>query len=374
MANPTGPAETDTTADESIPEAVRHGHVPVMRERMAELLAPAVAASGGTGILVDGTLGAGGHTEYFLQQFPQVRVIGVDRDPAALQSATQRLAPYADRFCAVQCRFDELADILSADTADTVDVPASAAAYAGNAEILDDASAHGVSGALFDLGVSSMQLDQLDRGFAYRADAPLDMRMDTTGPITAADILNTYSHGDLARVLKMYGDEKFAGKIASAVLRERDKQPFSTSQRLVDLLYNTIPAPARRSGGHPAKRTFQALRIEVNQELAAIDSALPMITGMLRDGGRAVFMSYQSLEDRLVKKHFRDISQSTTPAGLPMDLPGTAAEFRVITRGAEQASEEEIAENPRAASVRVRAVEKLQDQQTAGAVDREGRD
>ena len=173
--------------------------------------------------------------------------------------------------------------------------------------------------------------------------------------------------------MKTYGDEKFAGKIASAVLREREKQPFATSQRLVELLYATIPAPARRSGGHPAKRTFQALRIEVTQELSAIENALPMITDMLRDGGRAVFMSYQSLEDRLVKKHFRDISQSKTPAGLPMDLPGTAAKFRLITRGAEQASEEEIMENPRAASVRVRAVEKLQEEKTACAVDSEGR-
>lgn len=362
MANP-----TDTT-DPTSP-STSHGHIPVMRERMAELLAPAVAAANGTGILVDGTLGAGGHTEYFLQQFPRVRVIGLDRDTAALQSASQRLAPYEARFCAVQCRFDEFSDKLS-----TAGENPAEAAYAGNPEILTEAAEQGIAGALFDLGVSSMQLDQLQRGFAYRADAPLDMRMDSAGPTTAADILNTYSHGDLARILKVYGDEKFAGKIASAVVREREKEPFSSSQRLVDLLYSTIPAPARRSGGHPAKRTFQALRIEVNQELAAIENVLPMITGMLCDGGRAVFMSYQSLEDRLVKKHFRDISQSKTPAGLPMDLPGTAAEYRVVTRGAEQASEDEIADNPRAASVRVRAVEKLQDQQTAGAVDREGRD
>ncbi|ERJ42692.1 16S rRNA (cytosine(1402)-N(4))-methyltransferase RsmH [Corynebacterium pseudodiphtheriticum] len=391
MANPTEPVD----AAQSTSEQSQHGHVPVMRDRMAELLAPAVEAAGAPGILVDGTLGAGGHTEYFLQRFPDVRVIGLDRDSNALRSATKRLAPYRDRFCAVQCRFDEFADKLATSVATAavpsadaggVDAPKSqlvdaetwnaesqTVAYFGNTEILADAFHAGISGALFDLGVSSMQLDQLERGFAYKADAPLDMRMDSAAPITAADILNTYSHGDLARVLKTYGDEKFAGKIASAVLREREKQPFSTSQRLVELLYATIPAPARRSGGHPAKRTFQALRIEVNQELAAIENALPMITNMLRDGGRAVFMSYQSLEDRLVKKHFRDISQSKTPAGLPMDLPGTAAKFRVITRGAEQASEEEIVENPRAASVRVRAVEKLQEEKTACAVDSEGR-
>ncbi|WP_455006638.1 16S rRNA (cytosine(1402)-N(4))-methyltransferase RsmH [Corynebacterium propinquum] len=377
MAHPTDAANS---AEASSAQPVQdHGHVPVMRERMAELLAPAIEASGGTGILVDGTLGAGGHTEFFLEQFPQLRVIGLDRDANALRSATQRLQPYLDRVCAVQCRFDEFGDKLAAVTTDASEAAAADASYAGNPELLVDAAQQGITGALFDLGVSSMQLDQLDRGFAYKADAPLDMRMDASAPTTAADILNTYSHGGLARILKTYGDEKFAGKIASAVLRERDKEPFTTSQRLVELLYATIPAPARRSGGHPAKRTFQALRIEVNQELAAIENALPMITSLLRDGGRAVFMSYQSLEDRLVKSHFRDISQSKTPAGLPMDLPGTAAKFRVVTRGAEQASQQEIEDNPRAASVRVRAVEKLpehnpqQDQQAAAAVDSEGR-
>lgn len=354
------PSDSANSVESSSAQPLQdHGHVPVMRERMAELLAPAIDASGGAGILVDGTLGAGGHTEFFLEQFPQLRVIGLDRDANALRSATQRLQPYLDRVCALQCRFDELDDKLAAVTTDASEAAAVDASYAGNPELLVDAAQQGITGALFDLGVSSMQLDQVERGFAYRTDAPLDMRMDASAPTTAADILNTYSHGGLARILKTYGDEKFAGKIASAVLRERDKEPFTTSQRLVELLYATIPAPARRSGGHPAKRTFQALRIEVNQELAAIENALPMITSMLREGGRAVFMSYQSLEDRLVKSHFRDISQSKTPVGLPMDLPGTAAKFRVVTRGAEQASQQEIEDNPRAASVRVRAVEKL---------------
>ena len=315
-----------------------------MRARMAQLLAPAVEAAGENAVIVDGTLGAGGHSEYFLTAFPSVRIIGVDRDSASLSSASRRLRPFADRFVGVNARFDEVGSAI-AD---------------GEDEIFSIAREHGIAGALFDLGVSSMQLDQVDRGFAYKTDAPLDMRMDPRQGMTAADILNTYSHGDLARILKTYGDERFAGKIASAVLREREKEPFSNSARLVDLLYATIPAATRRTGGHPAKRTFQALRVEVNRELEAIEQVIPVITDALSIGGRAVFMSYQSLEDRIVKHAFTKLSTSTTPAGLPMDLPGTAAHYSVVTRGAEKASQEEIAENPRAASVRVRALERLE--------------
>lgn len=326
-----------------------HGHVPVMRERMAQLLAPGVEALGANAVIVDGTLGAGGHTEYFLETFPQACVIGVDRDRAALQNATKRLARFEGRFVGVNARFDEVGKAISE----------------ANNPITASALKYGVAGALFDLGVSSMQLDQLDRGFAYRADAPLDMRMDTTQPLTAAEILNTYSHGDLARVLKTYGDEKFAGKIASAVLREREKEPFTTSARLVELLYTTIPAASRRTGGHPAKRTFQALRVEVNRELEALERVIPVITDALALGGRVVFMSYQSLEDRIVKHAFTELSTSTSPAGLPMDLPGTEPDFKVVTRGSEKASEAEIAENSRAASVRVRALERIQTSQEA---------
>ncbi len=326
-----------------------HGHVPVMRERMAQLLAPGVEALGANAVIVDGTLGAGGHTEYFLETFPQARVIGVDRDQAALQNATKRLARFEGRFVGVNARFDEVGKAINE----------------ANNPITASALKYGVAGALFDLGVSSMQLDQLDRGFAYRADAPLDMRMDTTQPLTAAEILNTYSHGALARVLKTYGDEKFAGKIASAVLREREKEPFTTSARLVELLYATIPAASRRTGGHPAKRTFQALRVEVNRELEALERVIPVITDALALGGRVVFMSYQSLEDRIVKHAFTELSTSTSPAGLPMDLPGTEPDFKVVTRGSEKASEAEIAENSRAASVRVRALERIRAAQEA---------
>ena len=320
-----------------------HGHVPVMRARMAQLLAPAVEATGENAVIVDGTLGAGGHSEYFLNSFPNARIIGVDRDAASLSSASRRLTPFADRFVGVNARFDEVGRAIAQ----------------GDHEIFSIAREHGIAGALFDLGVSSMQLDQVERGFAYKTDAPLDMRMDPRQGMTAADVLNTYSHGDLARILKTYGDERFAGKIASAVIKEREKEPFTTSARLVELLYATIPAATRRTGGHPAKRTFQALRVEVNRELEAVEQVIPVITDALSVGGRAVFMSYQSLEDRIVKHAFTKLSTSTTPPGLPMDLPGTAAHYSIVTRGAEKASGEEIAENPRAASVRVRALERL---------------
>lgn len=320
-----------------------HGHVPVMRDRMADLLRPAVEKLGENAVIVDGTLGAGGHTEHFLKTFPQACVIGIDRDPNALASATERLRPFGDRFQPVQTRFDGLSDAIEQE----------------EGVVMERAREYGIAGALFDLGVSSMQLDQPERGFAYKVDAPLDMRMDPTKGITAADVLNTYSHGELAHVLKAYGDERFAGKIASAVLREREKAPFTTSARLVELLYATIPAATRRTGGHPAKRTFQALRVEVNGELDALKNVIPMICDRLALGGRVVFMSYQSLEDKIVKKALADLTQSKTPPGLPMDLPGTAPKFSLVTRGAETATEAEIAENPRSAPVRVRAAERI---------------
>lgn len=333
----------DRDVDTRFDIAANHGHVPVMRRRMAELLAPAIEAAGEHAVLVDGTLGAGGHSEFFLSEFPHLRVIGLDRDDAALANATARLQQYEDRFTAVHTRFDAVGEILDSR----------------EGEPFASCREHGLTAAFFDLGVSSMQLDQLERGFAYKFDAPLDMRMDPSTGITAADVLNTYSHGDLARILKTYGDERFAGKIASAVIEQRETTPFTTSGPLVELLYRTIPAATRRTGGHPAKRTFQALRIEVNAELTALERALPAVTDRLAVHGRAVFMSYQSLEDKLVKHHFSEITTSKTPPGLPMDLPGTAAEFSLVTRGAEKASEEEISKNRRAASVRVRAVERI---------------
>lgn len=322
------------------------GHVPVMRDRMVELVGLGVTGAGATTpVIVDGTLGAGGHTEVFLETFSDAVVVGLDRDPNALAQASDRLSRFGDRFVPFRTRFDGLAEALD----ELID----------QGRLPEELRTVGVSGYLFDLGVSSMQLDQADRGFAYAQDAPLDMRMDPDSPLTAAEVLNTYSHGDLAHVLSAYGDERFAGKIASAVLRERETEPFTTSGRLVELLYRTIPAATRRTGGHPAKRTFQALRVEVNAELDSLAAVIPAATDRLAVGGVAVFMSYQSLEDRIVKKAVAELTANRTPPGLPVDLPDTAALFETVTRGAEKAPAEEIDRNPRSASVRVRAVRRI---------------
>lgn len=329
------------------PAGQEHGHVPVMRDRMVELVGYGVrsAEAPSRPIIVDGTLGAGGHSEAFLEAFPDAMVVGLDRDPNALAEAGERLARFGERFVSYRTRFDGISGALK-DLAEQGKIPM-------------DIRHHGVSGFLFDLGVSSMQLDEAERGFAYRVDAPLDMRMDPDLRLTAADILNTYSHGDLARILKSYGDERFAGKIASAVLRERDKAPFETSARLVELLYAVIPAASRRTGGHPAKRTFQALRVEVNAELDSLAQLIPEATRWLHPGGAGVFMSYQSLEDKIVKKALTELSTSDTPPGLPMELPGSEPEFEMLTRGAEKATAEEIEHNQRAAPVRVRAARRV---------------
>ncbi|BEK86988.1 16S rRNA (cytosine(1402)-N(4))-methyltransferase RsmH [Nocardia seriolae] len=287
---------------------------------------------------MDCTLGLGGHAEYFLQTYPNIRLVGLDRDTAALKLAGERLSPFQDRITLVHTRYDGIAHALE---------------QAG----LPEKSS--VNAILMDLGVSSMQLDEAERGFAYSIDAPLDMRMDSsTGP-TAADVLNTYSHGELARVLKIYGEERFAGKIASEVVRRRQRTPFTTSAQLVELLYDTIPAAARRTGGHPAKRTFQALRVEVNRELESLEAALPAALDALAPGGRIVVMSYQSLEDRVVKTELAKRSASRTPLDLPVELPGMGPEFKILTRGAEKATEQEIEDNPRAVPVRMRAAERI---------------
>ena len=307
-------------------------HVPVMLDRVVALLAPPLARPGA--VLVDCTLGLGGHSEAVLTAIEGARVIGIDRDPRAIELASERLAPFGDRFTAVQAVYDEIADVVAAQGLDHVDA------------------------VLFDLGVSSMQLDERERGFAYAVDAPLDMRMGDKG-MTAADVLNTYTAADLARVLKEYGEEKFARKIAAAVVREREKEPFTTSARLVELLYAEIPAPARRTGGHPAKRTFQALRMEVNDELGVLRRALPAALGVIGVGGRVVVESYHSLEDRMVKRAFADVTTLDVPPDLPFVPEGAEPEMRLVTRGSEQADETEVQQNPRAASVRLRAVERV---------------
>lgn len=322
------------------------GHVPVMRDRMVELVGMGVTATGAQQpVIVDGTLGAGGHTSVFLETFPNAVVVGLDRDPNAIAQAEDRLAKFGDRFLSYRTRFDGLGAALD-------DLMA-------QGRLPEELREVGVSGYLFDLGVSSMQLDQARRGFSYSQNAPLDMRMDPDSPLTAAEVLNTYGHGELAHVLSAYGDERFAGKIASAILREREEEPFSTSGRLVELLYRTIPAATRRTGGHPAKRTFQALRVEVNAELDSLSAVIPQVSDRLGLGGVAVYMSYQSLEDRIVKKALAELTANRTPHGLPVDLPNTAASFELMTRGAEKAPADEIERNPRSASVRVRALRRV---------------
>ncbi len=308
-------------------------HVPVLLDRVVALLTPALDHEGA--VLVDATLGLGGHTEAVLTSCALARVIGIDRDESALALAGERLAPFGDRFTGVHARYDELPDVLEEQRLDAVDA------------------------VLFDLGVSSLQLDVTERGFAYREDAPLDMRMDPSAGPTAADVLNDYPEAELARILQQYGEERFARRIAGAVVRERAREPFTTSARLVELLYATIPAPARRTGGHPAKRTFQALRMEVNDELAVLRRALPAAVDAIRVGGRVVVESYHSLEDRLVKQTFAAATRSDVPPDLPFVPEGHEPSLRLVTRGAERAGPDEIDQNPRAASVRLRAIERV---------------
>ncbi|MGB4137485.1 MAG: 16S rRNA (cytosine(1402)-N(4))-methyltransferase RsmH [Microbacterium sp.] len=309
--------------------SLRDIHIPVLLERCIELLAPALDRDGA--VLVDATLGMGGHAEAFLGRFPGIRLIGLDRDTDALRIAGERLAPFGDRVTLVHTVYDEVG--LHAQGADAV---------------------------LFDLGVSSLQLDEAERGFAYSKDAPLDMRMDQTRGATAAEVLATYSEGQLRRIFERYGEEKLAARYARFIVAARDDRPLTRSGELVDLLIAATPAAAQRAG-HPAKRVFQALRIEVNSELSVLADAIPAAMEALAVGGRIAVMSYQSLEDRLVKQAFSAAAASTAPAGLPVELPEHAPRFRILTKGAEQASEEERTRNPRAIPVRLRAAEKIRE-------------
>lgn len=310
------------------------GHVPVLLERCVELLTPALTRhhlDGSGATLVDATLGAGGHAERFLTELPGLRLIGLDRDPDAIGIAGGRLTRFGERVTLVQARYDAIADAMPGP----------------------------VDGVLFDLGVSSMQLDRVERGFSYAHDAPLDMRMDPQTTLTAADIVNTYDAAALTDILRRYGDERFASRIAARIVRRRARTPFTSTGELTSLLYEAIPAPARRTGGHPAKRTFQALRIAVNDELDSLRSAVPAALDALAVGGRIVVLAYQSMEDRIVKQLFAAVTASRTPIGLPVELSGDAARFASLTRGAERAEAGEVEHNSRAAAVRLRAVERI---------------
>ncbi len=314
--------------------------------RVAELFEPVLA--GRPAVLVDATLGLGGHAVALLAAHPQLTLVGLDRDPEALELAGRRLAAFAGRTHLVHAVYDRVADVLG-----ELGLPR-------------------VDGVLFDLGVSSLQLDADERGFSYSRDADLDMRMDpTTGP-TAAEVLNTYPVPALARILREYGEERFAGRIAAFVGRRRDKEPFRRSSELVELLYEAVPAAARRTGGHPAKRTFQALRIEVNGELDSLQAAMPAAVGSLTLGGRIVVLAYHSLEDRIVKRELASRSTSTSPVDLPVELPGHGPELRLLVRGSEQAGADEITDNPRSASVRIRAAERIRYTTEEGEAAHEG--
>lgn len=309
-------------------------HVPVLRDRVVNLLAPALDHPGA--VYVDLTLGLGGHMAAILEACPQARGIGLDRDPDALATARRRLAPAADRVTFVQAVYDELPDVLV------------------------DLGIGRVDAVLADLGLSSLQIDARERGFAYAVDAPLDMRMGRRGR-TAADVVNTYPVGDLSRILSRYGEERFADRIARAIVTAREAEPFTRSGRLVEVIAGAIPAAARHSGGHPAKRTFQALRIEVNDELAALEAMLPRALDALAPDGRFAVLAYHSLEDRLVKLAFREATTSHAPRDLPIVPDHLQPQFAALTRGAERPTEAEVSTNPRSASARLRAVRRIRE-------------
>jgi 16S rRNA (cytosine1402-N4)-methyltransferase len=309
-------------------------HISVMRDRCVDLLAPSVNSHANP-VVVDATLGLGGHSEALLQRFENLTVIGIDRDLQAIAKAEDRLASFGNRFKSAHSVFDDISDIVTRF-----------------------GFSH-VSGVLFDLGVSSMQLDQESRGFSYSHEAPLDMRMDQSTGLTAADIVNNFEPGEIVKILRTYGEEKFATRIVENILKARVIAPLNSTVALATLVKESIPAATRRTGGNPAKRTFQALRIAVNDELGAIERAIPQALERVAVGGRVVVMSFQSLEDRIVKEFFAQASTSKSPRELPVELPEFAAKFKLVFNSSEKPSAAEIAENSRAASVRLRAIERV---------------
>lgn len=307
-------------------------HVPVMLDRCIALLAPAISRP--NAVVIDATLGLAGHSLAMLEQFPNLKLIGIDRDQKALEISRSRLSKYETRITLVHAVYDEISQVLADLGIDSVD------------------------GVLFDLGVSSMQLDLAERGFSYNQDAELDMRMNPEDSLTASVILNSYSHGELARIISHFGEEKFAGRVASAIVKARETAPIKTTVQLVEIVKGAIPAAARRTGGNPAKRTFQALRIEVNSELSVLERAIPQAIAALNSGGRVVVLSYHSLEDKIVKEAFAKVTTSTTPIDLPVDP--VKPDFELLVRGNEKPTEAEVATNSRARSVRLRAIAKAE--------------
>ena len=307
-------------------------HVPVMLDRCINLLAPGVERAveeRGTAYVIDGTLGMGGHSEALLERFENLVLIGIDRDLQAHAIAGERLARFGDRFVPVHAVYDKIDRAMEA------------------------AGVHGIDGILMDLGVSSMQLDERTRGFAYSYDAPLDMRMNSEDELTARIVVNEYSEDQLRRIIRNWGEEKFASRIARA------NAPLETTGELVRIIQKAVPVAAQRTGGHPAKRTFQALRIEVNHELEALERAVPAALEALNLGGRFVAMSYHSLEDKIVKRALTAEATSKAPKGFPVELEEHKPTVKIMTRGAEPPTDEEIKQNSRAASAKLRAAEKI---------------
>jgi len=312
---------------------VAAGHAPVMLDRVRALLRPALESE--NAVLIDATLGRAGHARALLADHPRLTLIGIDADQAAIEESARLLADDKRRVLLVHAAYDQIPRMLS------------------------DLGHSTVQGVLFDLGVSSPQLDDPARGFSYARDAPLDMRMDLAARLTAAEVVNTYPADRLAQVLRRYGEERFARRIADAVVRERARGPLTSTLRLAEIVRDSIPAPARRHGGHPAKRTFQALRIEVNDELGTLTRAIPAALDAIAVGGRIVILAYHSLEDRIVKRELARRSADMTPPGLPVPHEASRPTFRLLTSGAERPPEAELAVNPRAASARLRAAQRL---------------
>jgi 16S rRNA (cytosine1402-N4)-methyltransferase len=309
-------------------------HKSVMLDRCLTLLSPAFANKESS-IYLDATLGLGGHAESLLIKFPNLTLVGLDRDKDAIALASARLAQYKERIHIFHATYDKLSDVL------------------------DQLKISEVDGILFDLGLSSLQIDDSARGFSYSNPAELDMRMDQSSGKNAADILANYSKEELEQVIREFGEERFARRIATNIVKERSKGRISSTTQLAEIVKESIPAPARRVGGNPAKRTFQALRIEVNQELSILERAIPQALSRLRVGGRMVVMSFHSLEDRIVKRAFSEVCKSKSPINLPIELESHKAKFALLFNGSEKATAEEISENSRAQSVRLRAIERV---------------
>ena len=313
-------------------KSLQEQHIPVMRDRVIEMFIPALNVS--DPLLIDGTLGLAGHTESLLKEFPNLKIIGIDRDPIAIERAKERLGELASRVEFVNETYDQIEKVLAGRK---------------------------VNAVLLDLGVSSIQLDETKRGFSYAHDAPLDMRMNANDSLTAAEILNSYDVKDLTYILGTYGEEKFAKRIAQELVKRRSNKSWTTTFELVELIKDVIPAPARRTGGNPAKRTFQALRIAVNNELQILEKAIPQAMAALMVGGRILVLSYHSLEDRIVKNAFKEQSSVIDALpGLPILLSKKKAPFELVNKKAEQASDSEISSNPRCTSVRLRVAQRVE--------------